>query len=839
MNLTRRESIKALAAIGAGTFVSAPAFAIPSAGVPGSAPETSLRSGPDFQTALPTGWAAQWIAHPESTVQPVGIYHFRLAFTIGAVPPGLIVRVTADQRFRLFLNGTFMGSGPAQGDAQHWRFERIDLAPMLRSGRNILAAVIWYGEGATTGVNQMGVTPGFLLSVETPGDDGGKDLSIDTGKAAWRVMRNPGHSFLPIRPEDMAGYFALGPMERIEANLYPWGWAEADFDDSTWNAAAAGLSGQPRETTAPGGNGGHALEPSPLPAQQLMPESLGRVVRVEGLSTATVSAGALVTVPVVIPPGTKARLLIDHAVMTTAMLSLDTDQGDGAIVRLRYTEALVDAQGNKGDRNEVAGRHCQGYADEFTLDGKSRTFEPLYWRTFRFLQVEIESAGEPVVLRRLTTVFTGASLDPRAKFDASDPQLATIWNVGVRSLRCNAHEAYSDCPYWEQLQYIGDTRLSALTSFAIAGPRARPMVRNALELFDASRIPDGITQSRYPSTVMQLIPPFSLWYVEMIRDFWMHSDDEKDPSFIRGLLPGVRGVLDWFLDRTNEHGLLGPLPWWNFVDWPFTNAGAPPGAIDPALGGSSILTLQLILALRTAEALEESFGNQGNAERDRRTVGTLAQKVRELCWDSRRGLMADVPLQNGKAVTYSQHATSLAILAGVLSPEENTIAGKSLLSAMMGTGFHDVIPTWLYFRYYVHRALVVAGHGDSYVDWLGLWRHELALGLTTWPENPSPSRSDCHAWGSHPTRDLLTVVLGVESAAPGFREIWITPRLGKLEWAEGVVPHPKGEINVKLRRVPAGISAEISLPPSVPGKLISGNRHRPIEGHFSGILDEA
>jgi hypothetical protein len=834
MNLTRRESIQALAALGAGAL--APA-AVRAAEAKSPAVSAPLGAGADFQAEEPKEWSALWVVPPEGTLRPVGIYHFRLGFALDAVPTELTVRVSADQRYRLFLNGVFIGSGPAQGDPQHWRYETYyNLAAHLRPGRNCWAAQVWYGEAATAGLNQMGSTPGFLLSTGEPTAKEGKP-PIETGVAPWRVEKSLGHTFLPIRSEDAAGYFALGPTERIDATLVPWGWTDPDYDDSAWVAATPDLPGRPRGFTAQGGNGGHFLEPSPLLPQELTPQPLGRFVRVEGLTEA-LPEGALVSASVTIPANTQARLLIDHAMMTTAMLHLETDRGDAAIVRLRYAEALVDAEGNRGDRNEVAGRRCQGYADEFILDGKARTFEPLYWRTFRYLQVEIDAADEPVVLRRLTTVFSAAPLARVGRFTASDPELATIWQTGVRTVRCNAHETFSDCPYWEQLQYIGDTRLSVLISFAFAGPHAGRMARNALALFDASRIPEGITQSRYPSREVQLIPTFSLWYVTMLDDYRMHSDEPQDAAFLRTLLPGVRGILNWFLQRINPRGLLGPLPWWSFVDWAFDVVGYPPGATNAAAGGSSILTLQMVLALRAAAAVEQAVGEPARAEECLRRADQLAARVRELCWDASRGVMADVPLGGAAAPSYSQHATSFAILAGALSGAETKRAGEALLASVRATDGAGLLPATLYFRYYVHRALVVAGQGASYVEWLGPWRRELALGLTTWPETPSPTRSDCHAWSSHPTRDLLTVVLGVESAAPGFRQVAITPRLGKLEWAEGVVAHPRGEIAVKLRRVAGGVSVEISLPAGVPGVLIFAGKSHSLAGNFSAVLAE-
>ena len=46
-----------------------------------------------------------------------------------------------------------------------------------------------------------------------------------------------------------------------------------------------------------------------------------------------------------------------------------------------------------------------------------------------------------------------------------------------------------DTPYWEQLQYVGDTRIQALISYAVTGDDRLPL--QALRAFDQSRVPEG------------------------------------------------------------------------------------------------------------------------------------------------------------------------------------------------------------------------------------------------------------------------------------------------------------------------------------------------------------
>ena len=121
-----------------------------------------------------------------------------------------------------------------------------------------------------------------------------------------------------------------------------------------------------------------------------------------------------------------------------------------------------------------------------------------------------------------------------------------------------AHESYMDCPYYEQLQYVGDTRIQALVSLYMTGD-AR-LMKNAIGHIDASRTSEGATFSRAPSDLQQYIPPFSLWWIGMVHDYWRYVDD---PDFVKEMLPGVRSVLDFFRGFQRTDGSLSEMPWWN------------------------------------------------------------------------------------------------------------------------------------------------------------------------------------------------------------------------------------------------------------------------------------
>jgi len=369
-----------------------------------------------------------------------------------------------------------------------------------------------------------------------------------------------------------------------------------------------------------------------------------------------------------------------------------------------------------------------------------------------------------------------------------------------------ANETYFDTPYYEQLQYLGDTRIQALISLYVAGDDR--LVRNAIEQFDWSRTSDGLTASRYPSALPQYIPPFSLIWVMIVHDYWMLRDD---PAFVRRFLPGIRGVLGWFERRVDSTGLVraGDTPWWGFVDWaPQWDRGAPPGA---EWGHSAAVTLQYVYALDRAAELESALGARELAAGYRARANAIRAAVRARAWDPARRLFRDSP----DSAMFSQQTNVLAALAGAVPVAERRTHVERVLADT------TLVRATYYFSFYVLEALREVGLGDRYVEQLAPWRQMLAFGFTTTPEAPEPTRSDSHAWSAHPNYGLLATVLGVRPNAAGFRSVLIEPHLGALTRAEGRVPHPRGDIDVSLTRVgTGGIRAVVTLPTGVSGTIV-------------------
>ncbi|MGA2809677.1 MAG: hypothetical protein ABSE87_16230, partial [Terracidiphilus sp.] len=313
-------------------------------------------------------WQAAWITHPTAPLREPVVLHFRRSLTLAAVPATYTVRVSADNRFVLWVNGHRVGDGPARGDLAHWRYERFDLAPLLRIGQNLITATVW-NCGVYAPIAQMSDRTAFLLESEATGDS-----SIST-PGGWMVEQEQGRRPLPPVPNDLWDYVASGAAEEVDAARYDWAWSDPAAAGAAWVLAASPI----RESVLSDVNKAHSadttgddpwdLVPDTLPAMQYTPTDPGKVVRVDAIGAEQPNLNAFPGSPVTLPPGIHVHILLDRKTLTTAYPLLTVSGGKGAHIHLTYAEALYDKKLHKGDRDEVGDRTIIGLSDSFLPDG--------------------------------------------------------------------------------------------------------------------------------------------------------------------------------------------------------------------------------------------------------------------------------------------------------------------------------------------------------------------------------------------------------------------------------------------------------------------------------------
>ena len=652
-------------------------------------------------------WKARWISYGQNPADDLGVFRFRRKFHLKPSADALPIRVSADQRYQLFVNGQFVGEGPQRGDLQHWFYDSYDLAPYIKNGENEVEAVVW-SFGRYAPMAQMTYRLAFVLE--------GEGLSTPDG---WEVAKVEGHDFEMMHNEVGGFYIDIGPGEVVTRPT----------PDLKWRPPNHVVHVLERGEFA--GDSPWFMVPRTIPAMRRDPwEGLPLVVDRETNDRKPFDS-------LMIHPGEK--VLLDFSELVAAYPDFELEGSQGATVRVTYGEGLFDKGGNKNNRNDVRGKGIKGYQDRFVLGpgqtSESNKFSTLWWRTWRYIQIE---SDQPVRLKSVSALQTGYPYRVESSFEADDPWVEKIWDVGLRTAKLCAGETYFDCPYYEQLQYVGDTRIQTLLHYYLS--RDRLLARNAVEQFSWSVMCDGLTQSRYPSRVMQLIPTFSLWWVMMVSDQRLY--DIPMPAHTTTADQVLAACLRWIKDGP-EH--------WPFSDWVDTW----PMGIAP---GGRHSTLVAVLWHLAAHSTGKSAPN-------------LSQWLKE-------GLVRSPNDPDWKA---SEHVEALARLLGLDKPWptqalEQTKAAKCTY----------------YFQYYKHLAM----RPDDYMNELEPWKEMIRNGLTTFAEAPEPTRSDCHAWSAHPILGFFQILAGVTSSGPEWAKAKIQPRPGKLAHFMAKIAHPKDELTV-------------------------------------------
>lgn len=752
-------------------------------------------------------WKAQWIGVPECDLSDFGVYHFRKTINLEQVPAKFIVHISADNRYKLFVNDSLVALGPCRGDVSNWNYETIDLAPFLREGRNILASVVWFLEPKDAPVAQVSFgKAGFLMQGNSK-----TEAVVNTDKS-WKCIRNTAYG--KCTTGRVRGYYAAGATELIQTGQYPHGWAKADFDDSQWKQALEAGRAAAKGTM---NYSERLLVPRSLPALEMTTERLKSVRKTEGIK----KTGDFLKKPTAlqIPAHTKAVLLLDQGYETTGYPHLSWTGGKEAKLTLTYAETLFtrNEKGHEaplGDRNEVDNRVIFGYEDCIVADGNDFCFTPLWWRTWRYIQLTVETKEEPLTLTDMYGTFSAYPFKRVSQFAATgDDDLDKMLEVGWRTARLCAHETYMDCPYYEQLQYFGDTRIQTMVTMYNTNDMA--MVRQALEMGRMSMVADGLTYSRYPHNVPQMISSYSLSWTGMIYDYWMYRGDD---AYVRTLLPQTRSIMSWYEQYLREDGSLDRIPYWYFCDWASNFGGGEP--IREEKGNSAYQDLAYLMALDEAAKMEEALGLPSIAQHYKELAARIRKDFHKKYWNEGRKMFADTYDHRN----FSQHTNIMAILTDIVTDTEATALCERILAEK------DITQTTIYFKYYLFLAMKHCGLANRYLDELGVWRQQLKENMTTWAEMPEPTRSDCHAWGAAPNIELFRIVLGIDTDAPRFGKVRITPALGKLTKASGTIPHPAGFIRVDYKLDKKGrLDALVELPAGISGTFVWDGKEYPLQ----------
>ena len=789
---------------------------------------------PDYGAVSRWIWKKQWEKREEA-----GAYLalFRRSISLERVPESCVLRISADSRYKFYVNGKKAAFGPAKGDDKVRYYDTVEISPFLQEGENVLSVeVLRYPVGHGKGNYSIFRAEHGGLYIEELPKEGAKEpveklweemnrdaeepvsggrLGISADKN-WHARIFDGFSIVP----EPGGFAPLQYNEKISADPSLSGWKMPGYQEGEgWEEAENYNDLDLSRGNVPGN-----ILPRPIPAMKQVPKRFSGVKKIRGSLFSKEDWDLFLQGEKVlqVPAHTKEVVEITAGEEECGFLQLSLSEGEGAKVHILCSESYCsrvevapDGQQHpvKGDREDAEGGQLSGYTDEYTVAGAGKedapeTYEPFWFRTFRFIRLEIETKDAPLSLLGFSYEETGYPLEIKAKVQTSDDSLSGIWDISKRTLERCMHETYMDCPFYEQLQYAMDSRNQILYTYASSMDDT--LAKNCMEDFRRSQRYDGLLNCSYPNCETNVIPGFSIFYILMLHDHMLYFG-EKD--FLKRHLGCVDGILSYFDGKLMENGLLGQTGgiimtsrYWSFIDWTDQwndTAGVPDAIREGAITMESLLYL---LGLQAAAEVFSFVGRKSTAEEYKERAVALSKVIRELCL-SENGSLTDGP----GVEKFSQHAQVFGVLTGVLSKEEGRAAIKKTLDHK-----EDYAQCSVAMAYYLFTALEETGlyeYTDSLWD---VWRGMLEKNLTTCVEDPVTGRSDCHAWGSLALYELPSRILGVRPAAPGYQKIKICPAAGKLDWAKGDVPVRQGMVHVEWKKDENGkLLVEYQVPEGV------------------------
>ncbi len=766
---------------------------------------------------------AKWLKLPAKELEHKRIFHgdlggrfayYRCEVTLpesddSAAGFRLTADITANSRYRLWVNGEPVLSGPCKGDQYRQYYETVDLSAFLVPGKNTFCAQVLYCDPDIAEIQTderasiygvIGQRCGHRFAMEgVITDAGGHTVaSVTTGQADWRVYLEDSY-FLR---SDETTQFLGAVIETVDASRVPLSWKEAGFDALAWLPAEPAADVVDRSILSGAGVVNRfRLTARPIP---LMNEALKTFASVWDRHTG-VPVNLSQNQSLTIPAHETMDMILDPNVHQNGYPRFVFQNGEGAHVFITYFEKFG-GEGSDLPRGDFRNGEVKGITDTILPAGGKTVFEPFWVRTFRFIRLSVKTEDDPVTIEMPTYRKTGYPLEVKASVGSKSSWAEPVWDMCVRTLENCMLETYMDCPYYEQLQFGMDTRLEALYTYAASGD-AR-LVRKALIDYHYGMQPEGLTPGKYPSVYLQILSTFSLHYVIMM---WEYYEQTGDADTIRGIRGDADRILEYYDARLGADGLVGSLPYWQFVDWldewKISN-GQPAAVLE---GPSVIINLMYAYALGCAEKLFAATGRPALSEEYAARRSRLIQIIKNTCWDEEAGLYREGPAVR----QFTQHAQAWAIVNGMETKEsavrilETAIRRPDCAKATFPAAFE-----WF-------RALEFAGLYDEMRSFLDDWAALPALGCTTCPETPKGARSECHAWSALPMYEMMRTIAGVKPQGIAWESVTVSPRPMDLAEFEAEVPTPKGAVHVAWTTDAKGHRTyDIQMPEGLKGTVI-------------------
>lgn len=744
----------------------------------------------------PPGDAGKWIWIDGPDAAPNSYLYARKTFALTEKPSEAFLKTTADSKYRLFVNGNYVGKGPVRNPEGIVYYDTYDITQHLVKGKNVIAFLVHYiGENT---YSYKARRAGLLCKAEIKVGDEMQTVVTDE---TWKVRRAEDWTNAGARLSRRLGF-----QEVYDASSSPGDWRQVKFSERGWQDAV--VVGR-----APGEPWGdlYAREIPPLREEKILPRAIiGAYNSPDRLKTvppaeipdimadaelAQLRAGSVQNIEALLTEEGNAQIKTPRSNRGVALI-LDfgrevfgnveigiADSGTGCI-DLGYGELLEDGR-VKPNKAGVK------YTDRVLLKRGRLEWQGFESRAFRYLQVEFRWCSRPVVLEYIRVNQTTYPVQQLATFECSDSLLNEIWKIGAYTTQLCMEDTFIDCPWRERAQWWGDARIEARAAYYAFNDTQ--LLAQGLRQLARSQTREGWIAGMYPAGEEKLLPDYSLLWIFSLLDYYAFSDDV---TLLKDLYPNVKRLLEWFKQFEGEFGLLTDVPGWLFIDW----------AELEKEGQSTALNCLYYQGLQVAGVIATVAGHPEEASEYVETSHRLKRSINKYLYSPIRGLYADARKDGHLVEKYSRQTNILAALFDIPDHYRKSTIYRQALNGSLP----EIITP--YFMSFMLEALYAGEKHDEALSIIRKkWGAMVKAGATAFWEQFSEEASLCHGWSACPTRDLLAEYVGIKPVL-GAHRFAVTPHTGGMRWARGSINTRTGRLAVEWRVVRNSLTINVEVP---------------------------
>lgn len=603
------------------------------------------------------------------------------------------IRISADDYYKLYINGTFVCQGPAPAYAEYYNYNEIDISSFVKKGENMIAVHVYY-QGLINRVWNSGDNRQGMIA----------DIYIDD-----RYIGGTDKSWIYYEAQEFSGErigYDTAFAENIDFNLKESDWKRSDFDDSRFRPSIEHEQDDHLFVK-------QATEC--IDVYRVLPQSIRKI--------------------------NNTAYLIDFGKELVGQFSMICSGEKNQKVTIQYAEEQEDG---KPDEIKCQMRCNCDYIDECTLSGGMDEFEFYDYKAFRY--VKIMTDRDNLNSDSFCAIARNHKFRQKIFLQSNIPHLQDIWDLCTHTLKCGTQEGFLDCPTREKGQYLGDFTVSGLAYLYLTGD-SEIYKKTLFDFARTVKVCNGLL-SVAPGSIMQEIADFSLQYPMQV---WNYYDYTNDIQTLRDLYPTVCGVVQYFEKYRRADGLLENVnDKWNLVDWPQNlRDGYDIGGEDHSKPNPchNVLNAFYIGALKCLENIQKTLGIFSDSP-----VRQVTEAFITAFYDKKTLLFADTEEKNH----YALHSNVLPVTFGIAPQEAHENIKQMIMKKGLhcGTQFsYFVLKALAEMKAYEEELILLINESDH--SWVNMLREGATTCFEAWGKEQKWNTSLCHPWSCAPIITII------------------------------------------------------------------------------------